>query len=86
MSAALQIYSRDFDADFFKLPAGLQTRIESSIDRLGLTLDSHPHHRLKGVEAYRLRVGDYRIIYDFDRAKGVLSLLAVGHRREVYRK
>lgn len=86
MSAALQIYSRDFDADFFKLPAGLQTRIESSIDRLGMTLDSHPHHRLKGVEAYRFRVGDNRIIYDFDRAKSVLHLLAVGHRREVHRK
>ncbi len=86
MSAAVQIYSRDFDADFFKLPAALQERIESSIDRLGMKLETHPHHRLKGVEAYRLRVGDYRIIYDFDRAKGVLRLLAIGHRREVYRK
>lgn len=86
MNAALQIYSRDFDADFYRLPAGLQTRIEPSIDRLGLTLDSYSHHRMKGVDAYRIRVGDYRIIYDFDRAKGVLHLLAVGHRREVYRK
>jgi len=86
VSAALPIYSRDFDADFFKLPGQLQARIESSIDRLGMTLDSHPHHRMKGVDAHRFRVGDYRIIYDFDRAKGVLHLLAVGHRREVYRK
>ena len=86
VSAALQIYSRDFDADFFKLPAGLQVRIESSIDRLGMELDSYSHHRMKGIVAYRFRVGDYRVIYDFDRAKGVLHLLAVGHRREVYRK
>lgn len=41
---------------------------------------------MKGTTAYRLRVGDYRIIYDFERAKGVLHLLAVGHRREVYKK
>jgi mRNA interferase RelE/StbE len=86
VSAALQIYSRDFDADFFKLPAGLQVRIESSIDRLGMELDSYSHHRMKGIVAYRFRVGDYRVIYDFDRSKGVLHLLAVGHRREVYRK
>jgi mRNA interferase RelE/StbE len=86
VSAALQIYSRDFDADFFKLPVDVQGRIESRIDRLGNTLDSHSHHRMKGVEAYRLRVGDYRVIYDFDRSKGVLHLLSVGHRREVYRK
>ena len=86
MNAALQIYSRDFDADFFKLPGAIQTRIESSIDRLGMTLDTHSHHRMKGVEAYRLRIGDYRVIYDFDRSKGLLHLLSVGHRREVYRK
>ena len=86
MSAALQIYSRDFDADFFKLPAQLQDRILSGIDRLGMSLDSHSHHHLTGIAAYRFRVGDHRIVYDFDRAKGVLYLLAVGHRREVYRK
>jgi len=86
VSAAVQIYSRDFDADFFKLPCAIRARIESSIDRLGTTLDSYPHHRMKGVEAYRIRVGDYRVIYNLDRTKGVLHLLAVGHRREVYRK
>ena len=78
MSAALQIYSRNFDADFFKLPAATQARIESAVDRLGTGLDTHPHHRMKGVEAFRLRVGDYRVIYDLDRAKGVLHLLGVG--------
>ncbi len=86
MTAALQIFSRDFDADFFKLPANLQVRIESGIDRLGRTLDTRSHHRMTGVAAYRFRVGDYRIIYEFDRAKGVLHLLGVGHRGEVYSK
>jgi mRNA-degrading endonuclease RelE of RelBE toxin-antitoxin system len=52
---------------------------------LGSTLGTHPHHRLRGVDAYRIRVGDYRVIYNFDRSKGILYLLAVGHRREVYR-
>ena len=41
---------------------------------------------MKGVDAYRIRIGDYRVIYSFDRSKGILQLLAVGHRREVYRK
>lgn len=86
MSAALQIYSRDFDADFFRLPAVVQARIQTGIDRLRMALDSHSHQRLKGVEACRLRLGDYRVIYDFDRSKEVLRLLSVGHRREVYRR
>jgi mRNA interferase RelE/StbE len=86
VTPALQIFSRDFDSEFFRLPPTLQARIEKAIDRLGLSLDSYPHRRLTGVDAYRLRVGDYRILYDFDLSKGVLHLLAVGHRREVYRK
>lgn len=86
MSAGLQIFSRDFDAEFFKLPPDIRSRIESSIDRLGMTLDTYSHHRMKGVEAYRIRVGDYRVIYNFDRSKGILYLLSVGHRREIYRR
>jgi mRNA interferase RelE/StbE len=85
VSAALQIFSRDFDADFFKLPTDVQARIEARIDRLGLMLDRFSHTRLKGMDSYRLRVGDYRVIYDFDLSKGTLYLLSVGHRREVYR-
>lgn len=86
MKAALQIYSRDFDADFFKLPLDIQKRIENRVDRLGLILERASHKHLTGMDCYRLRVGDYRVVYDFDAFKGVLYLLAVGHRREVYRK
>jgi hypothetical protein len=53
---ALQIYSRDFDADFYKLPPGVQRRIETAIDWLGRKLETHSHHRLKGVDAFRVRV------------------------------
>ena len=31
------------------------------------------------------RVGDYRVIYRFDSAKGEIYLIALGHRREIYR-
>jgi mRNA interferase RelE/StbE len=86
MAVSSALFSRDFDADFFKLPPDMRVRIESSIDRLGMTLASSPHHRMKGVEAYRIRVGDYRVIYNFDRSKGILYLLSVGHKRKVYRR
>jgi len=86
VKAGLQIYSRDFDADFFKLPLDVQARIEAKIDRLGLMLDRFSHTRLTGMNSYRLRVGDYRVIYEFDVSKATLLLLAVGHRREVYRR
>jgi len=85
VSAALQIYYTPFDAAFFKLPEGTQARIESRIDEMGQRLATFPHHRLTGSNRYRLRVGDYRIIYTFDVAAGTIHFLAVGHRREIYR-
>ena len=41
--------------------------------------------RLSSVEAYKLRVGDYRAIVDVDRQSEVLHVLSVGHRSTVYR-
>ena len=66
MSAATQIYYASFDAVFLKLPAAVRARIEAKIDEIGLRLKSFPHHRLKGSNRFRARVGDYRIIYTFD--------------------
>ena len=83
MSAATQIYYTSFDAVFFKLPPALRMRVESKIDEIGSQLDSFPHHRLKGSN--RARVGDYRIIYTFDVEQNRIHLLAIGHRREIYR-
>ncbi len=40
---------------------------------------------MTGSDRYRLRVGDYRIIYKFNAERQEIYLLAVGHRREVYR-
>jgi mRNA interferase RelE/StbE len=38
--------------------------------------------RLKATRSYRLRVGDYRVIFDL--AGGAMVVLDIGHRREIY--
>jgi mRNA interferase RelE/StbE len=42
--------------------------------------------RLTGVDAYRLRVGDYRLIYEIDDAARVVYVTRVRHRRDAYRR
>lgn len=76
---------RSVDTVFLKLPEEVRRRIEASIDDMGSRLGSFPHYRMSGGNRYRLRVGDHRIIYTFDPAKNEIHLLAVGHRREIYR-
>lgn len=41
--------------------------------------------KLTGRECYRLRVGDFRILYTFNRGELVVLVLDIGHRREIYR-
>lgn len=42
--------------------------------------------KLRGTEnEWRIRVGDYRIIYEVDDDKGVVTILRIRHRREAYR-
>jgi mRNA interferase RelE/StbE len=85
MSRAQQVYYSAFDEVFLKLPEDLRRRIEAQLDDMGSRLGSFPHYRMTGGNRYRLRVGDWRIIYTFDAGRNEIHLLAVGHRREIYR-
>jgi mRNA interferase RelE/StbE len=42
--------------------------------------------RLKGREEWRIRQGDYRILYVVDQEIVTVFVIKVGHRREIYRK
>lgn len=85
MSRALQIYYTGFDEVYLRLPDAIRLRIEAALDDMGSRLGSYPHYRMTGTNHYRLRVGDYRVIYTFDQVRNEIHLLAVGHRREIYR-
>ena len=84
--AATQICSPQFDRRFFSLPAGMQQQVQRRIDELGGNLRGFSHHRMQGVDAFRLRVGDFRVIYQFNVEKNELFLISVGNRRDVYKK
>ena len=41
--------------------------------------------KLQGIDGYRLRVGDWRIIYRLENKKLVIVVIDIGQRKEVYR-
>ena len=41
--------------------------------------------KLKGRKAWRIRVGDYRVIYEIHNRQLQILVITIGHRREVYR-
>ena len=84
--AATQIYSKRFDQRFFEPPIAMQERVQQRIDQVGADILRFGHYRMTGEDAYRLRIGDYRVIYDFDTEKNELFLIALGHRRDIYKQ
>ena len=84
--AATKICSHRFDHRFLAFPANLQARIQREIDELGMNLRGFHHHRMQGVDAFRLRVGDYRVIYEFNVERNELHLITIGYRREIYKQ
>jgi mRNA interferase RelE/StbE len=83
--AATQISSNRFDQKFFALPADIQRRIQAKIDSVGRRLRTVSHYRMEGADTFRLRVGDYRVIYQIDLEKNEIFLITIGHRRDVYK-
>lgn len=54
------------------------------IDLLAEEPRPHGARKLVGQEAYRVRAGDYRVIYDIDDPGRAVFIVTIGHRREVY--
>ncbi len=67
------------------LPSDTYHRLRDAI--LALAQEPRPQssRKLTGREGWRLRVGDYRVLYDIDDVKQTITVVHVGHRRDVYR-
>jgi mRNA-degrading endonuclease RelE of RelBE toxin-antitoxin system len=86
VAAALQVWSPTFSKAFDSLPASVRAVIERKVDEMGTRLESFPHQRLQGRPEFKLRVGDHRVLYEFDVKRGRIHLHYVGNRREIYKR
>jgi mRNA interferase RelE/StbE len=79
-------YSPSSFADLEKLTQTAQDRITKKIDWLTDNFDEITPQALTANLSgfYKLRVGNYRVIYEFDRDKKVIFIIRIRHRREVY--
>ena len=59
--------------------------IKSAIAKLGDNPRPAGYKKLKGEDAYRIRVGDYRIIYEIDDEIILVTVVSVGHRKNIYK-
>ena len=71
--------------EFRRLPIRVKERVRATVEALADDPRPQGCKKLRGVGAYRVRVGDYRVIYDVDDVAQVVTILRIKHRREAYR-
>ena len=85
--------TRTFGIEFYaqakkhddKLPQDIKRRVIKALR--ALAHDPHPPQarRLAGSDYYRLRVGDYRVIYEVQEEKLLVLVIRIGRWKDVYR-
>jgi len=75
------------EEDLARLDKSIAQQVSNKIDWLSQNIESIIPLPLKGKFAgkYKLRVGDWRIIYSFEHSSKLITIYAVKHRREVYK-
>ena len=69
-----------------EIPQKQQLRIVGVINSLAQNPYPPASLKLKGREGFRIRTNDYRIIYTVENKKLIVHVIAIGHRKEIYKK
>ena len=84
MSYALA-FKPSAEKELRKLSRDAIPRVVAAIRALADEPRPHGCVKLSASQSWRIRVGDYRVIYDIDDTSRTIDVLHIGHRREVYR-
>jgi mRNA interferase RelE/StbE len=73
------------DREFAALSKSDFERVKRAIGSLADNPRPMNCQKLKGRGGWRIRAGDYRVVYDIDDSARSVMVVTIGHRREVYR-
>ncbi len=78
-------YDRRIERDLRRIPAQQRRLILQRIEQLAAHPRGRQVEKLTGIAGYRLRVGNYRILFTIDDRSKRLIIYRIVHRREAYR-
>jgi mRNA interferase RelE/StbE len=82
------LFQRSAYKEYQCLPKAVQLRVDQALEILSIDPLSEVlrFKKIRGKENhYRIRVGDYRIIYSPQTATLIVRVIRIGHRKDVYR-
>tara|TARA_R110000850_G_scaffold4202_7_gene19551 strand:+ start:5066 stop:5323 length:258 start_codon:yes stop_codon:yes gene_type:complete len=78
-------FRKSVEKDLKALPGKDQIRILERVSQLAEDPRPPGSKKLSGQDRYRLRQGDYRILYEIEEGRLIVTVVKVGNRRNVYR-
>ncbi len=79
------IFSNRANRDLEDLILPVREKIAMAAQSLADNPRPHGCIKLKGSDEYRIRVGDYRVVYEIHDRVITVNVVAVGHRKDIYR-
>ena len=74
------------EKEFFRLPDEMSVRILAKIEALAANPRPRGSKKLRGAsDVWRIRIGDYRVVYLIDDVVRRVEVTRIAHRRDVYR-
>ncbi len=80
------LFVKSAEKELLRLNKNLGQRIIQKISLLKNDPYCQNSQKLEGGGGYRIRIGDYRIVYTIDKENQTLLIIKIGHRKEIYRK
>lgn len=82
-------FTKSARKEFEQLPARILSKTAEALN----LLSQNPYSellklkKLKGAEnLFRIRLGDYRVVYEIRKKRLIVLVIKIGHRREIYRR
>lgn len=87
MSEYTVIFIKSAQRDVRRIPSAALNRIRNAINMLQEKPIPSGSKKVRGYEViYRVRVGQYRIVYEVAKAIRIITIIRIGHRKDVYKK
>ncbi len=77
-------FSRQAIKDLEKINEPFYSTIKYAIAALSQTPRPKGYKKLKNRNGYRIRIGNYRVIYDIFDTELIIDVIALGHRKDIY--
>lgn len=79
-------FSANAEKEFKRLDKTTQKRVSKIVDNLETNPFPSQSKKLINSDYWRIRVGDYRVIYVIENEEVLILIVKIGHRKDIYKK